>query len=100
MNENHARTLALGGNFVEPALFRAPLAPTSSSGFDHPPTERELFSPVLHLVRYRDGELDRVVDDINRTGYGLSAGVFTSDVEAGRGRHSVAFLLIIFSPLL
>ena len=38
---------ALGGNFVEPTLFRAP------PGFDHPPTARELFSPVLHLVRYK-----------------------------------------------
>jgi acyl-CoA reductase-like NAD-dependent aldehyde dehydrogenase len=62
----------LGGNFVEPTLLRAP-------GFNHIATESELFSPVAHLVRYKEGEIDRVVADINRTGYGLSGGVFTAD---------------------
>lgn len=65
---------ALGGNFVEPTLFRAP-------GFNHPPTATELFSPVLHLVRYRDDQLGDVVNDINRGGHGLSAGVFTGDED-------------------
>ena len=65
---------ALGGNFVEPTLFRAP-------GFNHPPTATELFSPVLHLVRYRDDQLRDVVNDINRGGHGLSAGVFTGDED-------------------
>jgi delta 1-pyrroline-5-carboxylate dehydrogenase len=30
---------------------------------------------------YKEGQLQRVIDDINRTGYGLSAGVFTADLE-------------------
>ena len=45
---------------VEPTLLRAP-------GFRHAATAHELFSPVAHLVRYEEGELDAVVDDINRT---------------------------------
>ena len=57
---------------MEPTLLRAP-------GFGHAGTAHELFSPVAHLVRYEEGQLDAVVDDINRTGYGLSGGVFTAD---------------------
>jgi RHH-type proline utilization regulon transcriptional repressor/proline dehydrogenase/delta 1-pyrroline-5-carboxylate dehydrogenase len=37
--------------------------------------EKEVFGPVLHVVRYRARELDRVIDDINATGYGLTLGV-------------------------
>jgi RHH-type proline utilization regulon transcriptional repressor/proline dehydrogenase/delta 1-pyrroline-5-carboxylate dehydrogenase len=35
----------------------------------------EVFGPVLHVVRYRSGELAQVVDAINATGYGLTLGV-------------------------
>ncbi|MDH3230664.1 MAG: bifunctional proline dehydrogenase/L-glutamate gamma-semialdehyde dehydrogenase PutA [Alphaproteobacteria bacterium] len=37
--------------------------------------EREVFGPVLHVVRYDDARLDQVLDDINATGYGLTLGV-------------------------
>ena len=37
--------------------------------------EREVFGPVLHIVRYASRDLDRVVDDINAAGYGLTLGV-------------------------
>jgi RHH-type proline utilization regulon transcriptional repressor/proline dehydrogenase/delta 1-pyrroline-5-carboxylate dehydrogenase len=36
---------------------------------------REVFGPVLHIVRWRRAELDKVVDTINATGYGLTLGV-------------------------
>jgi len=39
--------------------------------------EREVFGPVLHIVRYRATDLDKVVDDINRMGYGLTLGIHT-----------------------
>ena len=39
--------------------------------------EREVFGPVLHLLRYRRDELPRLLDDINATGYGLTLGVHT-----------------------
>ena len=41
----------------------------------------EVFGPVLHLLRYRAGELDAVVDAVNATGYGLTLGVH-SRIEA------------------
>lgn len=37
----------------------------------------EVFGPVLHIVRYRADELDRVIDAVNRTGYGLTLGIPT-----------------------
>ena len=37
--------------------------------------EREVFGPILHIIRYRARDLDRVIEDINDTGYGLTLGV-------------------------
>ncbi|HEY6455237.1 MAG TPA: bifunctional proline dehydrogenase/L-glutamate gamma-semialdehyde dehydrogenase PutA [Steroidobacteraceae bacterium] len=39
--------------------------------------EREVFGPVLHIVRYRAGDLDAIIDGINRMGYGLTLGIHT-----------------------
>ncbi|WP_101050422.1 L-glutamate gamma-semialdehyde dehydrogenase, partial [Macromonas nakdongensis] len=39
--------------------------------------QREVFGPVLHVVRYRRRELDALIEQINRTGYGLTFGVHT-----------------------
>lgn len=36
---------------------------------------RENFGPILHVVRFKASELDKVLDDINATGYGLTMGV-------------------------
>jgi RHH-type proline utilization regulon transcriptional repressor/proline dehydrogenase/delta 1-pyrroline-5-carboxylate dehydrogenase len=35
----------------------------------------EIFGPVLHVVRFEAHDLDRVIADINATGYGLTCGV-------------------------
>jgi RHH-type proline utilization regulon transcriptional repressor/proline dehydrogenase/delta 1-pyrroline-5-carboxylate dehydrogenase len=37
--------------------------------------EREVFGPVLHVVRWKAGELDKVIDQVNATGYGLTLGI-------------------------
>ncbi|WP_415838246.1 trifunctional transcriptional regulator/proline dehydrogenase/L-glutamate gamma-semialdehyde dehydrogenase, partial [Polaromonas hydrogenivorans] len=39
--------------------------------------EREVFGPVLHVVRYRRRELGALIKQINATGYGLTLGVHT-----------------------
>ena len=36
--------------------------------------EGEVFGPILHVVRYRARDLDRVIDEINASGYGLTVG--------------------------
>ncbi|MES2097314.1 MAG: trifunctional transcriptional regulator/proline dehydrogenase/L-glutamate gamma-semialdehyde dehydrogenase [Pseudomonadota bacterium] len=38
---------------------------------------REVFGPVLHIVRYRRKDLDQLIDAINATGYGLTFGLHT-----------------------
>jgi RHH-type proline utilization regulon transcriptional repressor/proline dehydrogenase/delta 1-pyrroline-5-carboxylate dehydrogenase len=39
--------------------------------------EREVFGPVLHVVRYQARDLDGMIDAINRMGYGLTLGIHT-----------------------
>ena len=34
-----------------------------------------MFGPIVHVVRYRAGDLDEVVDAINAMGYGLTLGM-------------------------
>ncbi|HSM11491.1 MAG TPA: bifunctional proline dehydrogenase/L-glutamate gamma-semialdehyde dehydrogenase PutA [Lysobacter sp.] len=36
---------------------------------------REVFGPVLHVIRWKGEELDAVIDAINNTGYGLTLGI-------------------------
>jgi RHH-type proline utilization regulon transcriptional repressor/proline dehydrogenase/delta 1-pyrroline-5-carboxylate dehydrogenase len=37
--------------------------------------EREVFGPVMHVLRYRADELDALIDAINGLGYGLTLGI-------------------------
>ncbi len=37
--------------------------------------EKEVFGPALHVLRWKANELDKVIDAINATGYGLTLGI-------------------------
>jgi RHH-type proline utilization regulon transcriptional repressor/proline dehydrogenase/delta 1-pyrroline-5-carboxylate dehydrogenase len=39
--------------------------------------EREVFGPVLHVLRFNRGGMDALIDAINATGYGLTFGIHT-----------------------
>lgn len=67
------------GHFVAPAIFHL-------DGIHE--LETEVFGPFLHIVRWRAGMLDEVIDAINATGYGLTLGVHTR-IES-RVRHIAA----------
>jgi RHH-type transcriptional regulator, proline utilization regulon repressor / proline dehydrogenase / delta 1-pyrroline-5-carboxylate dehydrogenase len=54
------------GTYVTPAVFEI----ERMSQLD-----REVFGPVLHVVRYEHGHLDRVIADINASGFGLTLGL-------------------------
>jgi RHH-type proline utilization regulon transcriptional repressor/proline dehydrogenase/delta 1-pyrroline-5-carboxylate dehydrogenase len=56
------------GLFVAPTVIELPRAGALT---------REVFGPVLHVVRYRPERLDELVDEINGLGYGLTLGVHT-----------------------
>jgi RHH-type proline utilization regulon transcriptional repressor/proline dehydrogenase/delta 1-pyrroline-5-carboxylate dehydrogenase len=68
-----------------PALFELPLpAGTEHGSFFAPRAfllpsakglQREVFGPVLHIVRYQADRLDAVLDEIAGTGFGLTLGV-------------------------
>jgi RHH-type proline utilization regulon transcriptional repressor/proline dehydrogenase/delta 1-pyrroline-5-carboxylate dehydrogenase len=38
---------------------------------------REVFGPIVHIIRYKASQLDHVIDAINATGYGLTLGIHT-----------------------
>lgn len=54
------------GHFVAPMAFEI-------SAMDR--LTHEVFGPILHLVRWSSGHLDRVIEDVNRSGYGLTLGI-------------------------
>lgn len=37
--------------------------------------EREVFGPVVHVIRFAGGDLDKVINEINSSGYGLTQGL-------------------------
>ncbi|MER0124599.1 trifunctional transcriptional regulator/proline dehydrogenase/L-glutamate gamma-semialdehyde dehydrogenase [Franconibacter daqui] len=56
------------GTFVMPTLIEL-------ESFDE--LQKEIFGPVLHVVRYSRNNLDGLIEQINRAGYGLTLGVHT-----------------------
>ncbi len=79
--EAHAARMEREGRVIA----RTPLADAAEHGSFFAPRayeierldqlEGEVFGPILHVIRYRAEELDRVLDDINATGYGLTLGI-------------------------
>ncbi len=57
---------AAHGCFVAPRAYEL----TSLSQLD-----REVFGPILHVVRWKADNLDGVINDINGTGFGLTLGI-------------------------
>lgn len=62
----HYAGVAPDGNYVAPHIFE--LADASQ-------LTEEVFGPVLHVVRYKADQLDRVLQSIQRSGYGLTLGI-------------------------
>ena len=56
------------GTFVMPTLIEL-------ESFDE--LQREIFGPVLHVVRYKRKDIDQLIAQINASGYGLTLGVHT-----------------------
>jgi RHH-type proline utilization regulon transcriptional repressor/proline dehydrogenase/delta 1-pyrroline-5-carboxylate dehydrogenase len=54
------------GTYVTPALYEI----DRLDRLDH-----EVFGPILHMVRYERGHIDKVVAALNATGYGLTLGL-------------------------
>ncbi len=76
------------GNYFEPVLIKI-------DGIQV--LEKEVFGPVLHLAKYKAKDLDKVVDAINASGYGLTLGVHSrinSTIARVRARARVGNLYV------
>ncbi len=76
------------GTFVAPAAFELP---------DLSALKREVFGPILHVVRFAGDRLAEVCDTINGTGYGLTLGLHTriqSTVDEVRARIRVGNMYV------
>ncbi|WP_100656241.1 bifunctional proline dehydrogenase/L-glutamate gamma-semialdehyde dehydrogenase PutA [Alteromonas flava] len=58
--------LAAKGHFFAPTLYEIPSLDV---------LEKEVFGPIVHIVRFKSKDLDNVVEQINQLGYGLTLGV-------------------------
>ncbi|MDG0969142.1 MAG: bifunctional proline dehydrogenase/L-glutamate gamma-semialdehyde dehydrogenase PutA [Porticoccaceae bacterium] len=67
LNDNHN-----DGSFVAPHAFEI-------ESLDQ--LEKEIFGPILHIIRFNAENLDTVINQINATGYGLTLGIH-SRIEA------------------
>jgi RHH-type proline utilization regulon transcriptional repressor/proline dehydrogenase/delta 1-pyrroline-5-carboxylate dehydrogenase len=65
----------LNGHFMAPCAFEI----DSIRSLD-----KEVFGPILHVVRFDARNLDRMIDEINGTGYGLTLGVHSRIVRTQR----------------
>ena len=76
------------GHFVPPIAFEV-------DSIRELPGER--FGPILHVARFAIGDLERVIDDINAMGYGLTMGLHTrldSRIELVRRKARVGNLYV------
>ncbi|MGI3130376.1 bifunctional proline dehydrogenase/L-glutamate gamma-semialdehyde dehydrogenase PutA [Halopseudomonas pachastrellae] len=62
----------LDGHFIAPVAFR--LDSINELTQEH-------FGPILHVVTWRNRDLDKVIDDINATGFGLTLGVHSRNED-------------------
>jgi RHH-type proline utilization regulon transcriptional repressor/proline dehydrogenase/delta 1-pyrroline-5-carboxylate dehydrogenase len=67
-------------------------APTLVEIDDIGALKREEFGPILHVVKFRGRHLDKMVEAVNSTGYGLTMGVHSriDSRVAGIAAHSKA----------
>ncbi|CNJ59513.1 trifunctional transcriptional regulator/proline dehydrogenase/L-glutamate gamma-semialdehyde dehydrogenase [Yersinia aldovae] len=56
------------GTFIKPTLIEL-------DNFDE--LQKEIFGPVLHVVRFQRQNLEALIDQINASGYGLTLGIHT-----------------------
>lgn len=68
LNKISTGVFAAKGNFVSPAALE--IKKISD-------VKKEIFGPVLHVLRFKSSELETLVAEINATGFGLTMGLHT-----------------------
>ncbi len=70
------QTIRYAGKAPDGALAGGSWMPPHIIKLDKPEAlEREVFGPILHVVRYKADKLGEVIEKIASTGYGLTLGV-------------------------
>ena len=54
------------GNFFAPRIYEIPELKL---------LDKEVFGPILHVVRFKANQLDDVIETVNQSGYGLTLGI-------------------------
>ena len=102
LDEHKARMARTGKTILDVKLDRSHEAGTfvSPAAFEIgnlKPLDREVFGPVLHVVRFAGDRLPQVCEALNATGYGLTLGLHTrieTTVEDVRARVRVGNLYV------
>jgi RHH-type proline utilization regulon transcriptional repressor/proline dehydrogenase/delta 1-pyrroline-5-carboxylate dehydrogenase len=94
MLDAHARRMGRAGRL----LYETPLGAGAEVGTFFAPRvyeidaidrlQREVFGPILHVVRYAASRLAAVIDAINGTGYGLTVGIHSRIDSTVRHIHA------------
>jgi RHH-type transcriptional regulator, proline utilization regulon repressor / proline dehydrogenase / delta 1-pyrroline-5-carboxylate dehydrogenase len=87
-------------------VFQSALPAGCGTGFFVPPTlieidsladlEREVFGPVVHVLRFDGGKLDSLIEAVNATGYGLTLGLHSRIDETAQRVTSNAHVGTIY----
>lgn len=86
--ERHIDAMRIKGKSIYQAVFSCPddeknwlqgtfVKPTLIELHSIDELQQEIFGPVLHIVRYQRQDLDRIINQINASGYGLTLGTHT-----------------------
>ena len=91
--QKHAERMAREGSL----LYQCALPPETENGVFFAPRafeidrigrlEREVFGPILHVVRWQRSRLDQLLDAITATGYGLTLGIHSRIDETVEAVH-------------
>jgi len=91
--QRHADRMAREGSL----LYQCALPPEAENGFFFAPRafeidrvgrlEREVFGPILHVVRWQRSRFDELLDAITATGYGLTLGIHSRIDETVEAVH-------------
>uniref|UniRef100_A0A8D0DQ36 10-formyltetrahydrofolate dehydrogenase n=1 Tax=Salvator merianae TaxID=96440 RepID=A0A8D0DQ36_SALMN len=81
MGVKEGATLVYGGRQVcRPGFFMEPTIFTDVEDYMYIAQE-ESFGPIMVISKFKDGDVDGVLQRANRTEYGLASGIFTKDIS-------------------
>ena len=72
LHQSHLSDECNAGYFISPTLFE--LKSINE-------LKKEHFGPILHIIKYKAKDIDKVIQEINNTGYGLTFGIHSRNAS-------------------